>query len=95
MIGEIHWQQPDTDSLTLSWQTLAAMATVSSIVVGAAVSVATAYLKSAWKVDLTAATVEITDRVRAEITRTVSPLERRVERIEDRQTPNPYRSDGI
>lgn len=83
----IRWQSPDASSLTLSWQTLAAMATVSSLVV----AVAVAYLKASWGKDLTTATVTIGDRVRSEIKDAVTPLERRIERLEDRPTPSPYR----
>lgn len=86
------WIYFDGESLTLSWQTLAAMATVSSIVVGVAV----AFLKATWGKDLTMAAADLSskiaatqvvigDRVRTEIKDALAPLERRVERLEDRE----------
>lgn len=100
MIGLVGWSWGsfDGESLTLSWQTLAAMATVSSVVVG----IAMAFLKATWGKDLTTATAELStrlaeaqikigDRVRQEVKEAVEPLERRVERLEDRPTPNPFR----
>lgn len=89
----------DSDSaLILSWQTLAAMVTVASAVVVIAVG----FLRATWGRELVDATAELSekiaatqvvigDRVRAEIRESLAPLERRVERLEDRPSPNPYR----
>lgn len=78
-LGGISWQSPNTDSLVLSWQTLAAMGTVSSVVVVAGM----AYLRAYFGKELTSAKWEISDRVRTDIKEAVAPLERRIEKLED------------
>lgn len=85
-----HHVRFEEGSLTLSWQSLAAMFTISSILVTGAMI----YLRAVWGKDLTStasslsekitgAQVVIGDRVRSEIKEALTPLERRVERLED------------
>lgn len=76
----------DANSLTLSWQSIAAMVSISSAVSTAAM----VYLRAVWGKDLTNATSTLSekiitsqvatgDRLRAEIEKAIVPVERHLE----------------
>lgn len=68
-----------TDSLILSWQTLAAMVSVSSVIVAAGM----AYLRAFFGTQLMKTEANLSRQLRADIKDSMQPVERRLERLED------------